>query len=217
MNTDRLNQAERIGVPQRGAGPVSSLAARRSLASFTLIELLVVVAVILILFSISMKVMSLANQKAGIAKTTFVIEQVKNGLGAFFSEYGVYPPVNTIPYVWLADPSLTGSYSNSQGSSSWNVSTGLVYFLQFDAKASKWDHYIDPVLSSPTQNPTNIFSWPGGHIIYTNNTQTIKDAWGNEINYVPANGYQGYKLWSNGPNGNNDSGANDDIGVTTGE
>jgi len=193
----------------------SSLRFRRG--GFTLIELLVVVAVILILVSISMKIMALANRKAGVAKTTYVIEQVKNGLGAFFSEYGVYPPVTTIPYVWLADPSLQVTYSNSQGTCQWNVSTGLVYFLQFDPKASKWDHYIDPVLSSVSQNPTNIFSWPGGHIIYTNNTQTIKDAWGNEINYVPANGYQGYKLWSNGPNGNNDSGANDDIGVTTGE
>lgn len=190
------------------------LSARRTRTKgFTLIELLVVVAVILILFSISMKVMSLANQKAGVARTTWVIEQVKNGLGAFFSEYGSYPPVDTIPYVWLANSSLPGSYPTASG---WKVSTGLVYFLQFDAKASKWDHYIDPVLSSVSQNSSNTIFWPGGHIVYTNNSQTINDAWGHEIHYTPANGYQGYRLWSSGPNGADESGLGDDIGVTTG-
>ena len=180
---------------------------------FTLIELLVVTAVILILFSISMKVMSLANRKAGIAKTTWVIEQVKDGLGAFYTEYGSYPPVWTIPYQWLDDPSVIGRYPTVK---TWAVNTGLVYFLQFDARAAKWDHYIDPVLSGVGMYWSNIAYWAGGQIIYTNHSQTICDAWGNEIHYVPANGYQGYRLWSNGPNGADESGTNDDIGVTTG-
>jgi prepilin-type N-terminal cleavage/methylation domain-containing protein len=219
MNTDRPIQTERTGVPLRGAGPVSSLVARRSLASFTLIELLVVVAVILILFSISMKVMSLANQKAGVAKTTFVIEQVKNGLGAFFSEYGCYPPVNKIPYTWLADPSLVNTYPTANG---WNTSTGLVYYLWTDgtdgnAGAAKWNHYIDPVVGGLTKNPSNTTTYAGGQkLIYTNNTRTITDAWGREIHFEPANGNLGYKLWSDGPNRVNEYGTNDDIGVSTG-
>jgi len=213
MNTDRPIQTERTGVPQRGAGPVSSLAARRSLASFTLIELLVVVAVILILFSISMKVMSLANQKAGVAKTTFVIEQVKNGLGAFFSEYGCYPPVNTIPYTWLADPSLVNTYPTAK----FDTETGLVFYLEYDSHAAKWNHYIDPVLGGIDSNPSNSTPFVGGQkLIYTNKTQTIKDAWNRVIHFEPANGNLGYKLWSNGPNGINEYGTNDDIGVSTG-
>jgi len=197
---------------------------KRGRRAFTLIELLVVVAVILILFSISMKIMALANRKTGITRTTWVIEQVKNALGAFYAEYGAYPPVNSIQYKWLDDPSVMNTYSNV---SDWGTTTGLVFFLKYIDNSGKWSHYIDPVLGGINKN-TNSVAYGGGFghtTVFTNNTRTIYDAWGKEIHYScsSADGYQGYRLWSSGPNGSNDpSGANeggggDDIGVFTGE
>ena len=153
--------------------------------------------------------------KKKASQTTLVIEQVKNSLGAFFSEYGCYPPVTNINYTQLDDTSLLIKYPSV---TNWDVSTGLVYYLKYDNNAVKWKHYMDSVPKSQ-ESPGYKTTWyNGGQLLYyTNNTETIKDGFGNPINYVPANGYQGYKLWSNGRNRKDESGANDDIGVTTGE
>lgn len=182
-----------------------------SRASFTLIELLVVVGVILILFSISIKVIGLANRKAGVAKTIYVIEQVKNALAAFHAEYGCYPPVSTISYTWLRDPSITAMYPSV---SDWNVRTGLVFYLKYYGNCARWAHYVDPVLSGVSANPSNVeVTVTGVTPPYTNLTRSIYDAWGKEIRYAPGADNQSYSLWSCGPNYTDDAGTNDDIGV----
>lgn len=192
--------------------------ARTKKKAFTLIELLVVVAIILILFSISMKLMAIANRKAAVSKTTWLVEQVKNSLGAFYSEYGSYPPAGSLEYTWV-DPGFVAKYPTV---SSWPVSTGLVYFLEYFDKAAKWNHYFDQVLGGQSDNPSNRVQFMAGQYTpyFTNYTKSIQnDAWGHSLHYVisQADGYQGYKLWSDGPNGINDNGTNDDIGVFTGE
>lgn len=198
--------------------------ARKKKKAFTLIELLVVVAIILILFSISMKLMAIANRKAAVSKTTWLIEQVKNSLGAFYSEYGSYPPASSLEYTWV-DPGVVAKYPTV---SSWPVSTGLVYFLEYFEDppgrkiGDKWNHYFDQVLEARGDNPSNRVEFMAGQYTpyFTNHTMSIQnDAWGHALHYSVSKtaGYQGYKLWSDGPNGVNENGANDDIGVLTGD
>jgi len=186
--------------------------------AFTLIELLVVVAIILILVGISMKIMQLANRKAGVAKTTWVIEQVKNALAGFYSEYGAYPPVSSISYTWIPDSSIPNRYPDAN----FNMSTGLVYYLAYFGNHT-WSHFITDggVLGIPgaSTNSVPLSNGQGYTPVFTNDAQSINDAWGHEIHYSTSqsDGYQGYKLWSNGPDGINNLGTNDDIGVMVGE
>lgn len=197
MNTDRPIQVERLVFPPQGARPVSSIAKRRSLASFTLIELLVVVAVILILLGISMKVLSIANRHAEKAKTLFVLEQVKNALGAYYTQYGVYPPVDIVEYIYpKTDPStLAAPPKDGMG-----YKTGLVYYIysgsyhNTDPEAAAWQHYLLGLDSG--DSPTNS-GW--------DDSGTIKIDWTNSMHTIPGIGYeckkfgsscQRYRLWS---------------------
>ena len=188
-----------------------------------------VVAVILVLVGISLKIMSLVNRKAAISRTTWILEQVKNSLGAYYASYGMYPPgdkkangYSSIEYVYVAK-----SPGNYPGCSNWFTSTGLVFYLTRVAEAPKWKHYIE----NPTVVPNKV--WPkeifnatysiGGKTgpvpMYTNEVESIFDAWDTNLQYIctEADGYQSYKLWSLGPNGSNEFGGGDDLGMAPGE
>ena len=186
--------------------------------SFTLIELLVVVTIILILAGITLKVMSLVNRKTGQAQTLWVLEQVKNALGAYYTTYGTYPPVNSVYFEYKGtDPaSLPATPTNMY------YSTGLVYYIYAnppytehnpDVEARRWQHYLERLPgdngSPPHSNMVGAF-----FVTWTNNSHTICDAWGTPLQYNCSAPYQKFLLWSCGPNGVNNTGTFDDIGVT---
>jgi prepilin-type N-terminal cleavage/methylation domain-containing protein len=202
MNTDRPIQVERPVFPPQGARPVSSLASRRSLASFTLIELLVVVAVILILMGISMKVLSIANRHATKGKTLFVLEQVKNALGAYYTQYGVYPPVDAVRYEY--PDTLAGSMPATPDAGM-GYTTGLVYYIYSggyynpDPAAAAWQHYLDGLGSSGSDPKSGAAG--ASFLLWTNKTHTIKDGWGADLNYQCkslGSSCQRFRLWSSG-------------------
>jgi type II secretory pathway pseudopilin PulG len=201
----------------------SATARKPSRHSFTLIELLVVVSVILILLGISLKIMGLVNRKAGVARTTWIVEQVKNALGAYYTSYGTYPPgdkaANGYTSVDWVDPLAPPAVNDAENLF---LSTGLVYYLKNMGEAPRWAHYITFVPNNSDTKPvTNAVRVEDrGHVPpYTNGVQSIVDAWGRKLRYesYTADGYQSYRIWSDGPNGTNDNGGGDDLGVTTGE
>ncbi|MEI6516555.1 MAG: type II secretion system protein [bacterium] len=183
---------------------------------FTLIELLVVVAIILILMGITFNIIGVATRKAGQAQTMQILEQVKNALGAYYTTYGIYPPVSSVYY----------EYENQSVASmptppdDLHYTTGLVYYIfngayhNPDAEAARWQHYLEGIggMGMP------IYSNNGGafNFQFTNSCHTISDAWGSEIHYqcIPPD-YQQYRLWSEGPNKEDNGGGGDDIGVTS--
>ena len=201
MNTDRPIHTVPTGSPQ-GAKPVTPLASRRSLASFTLIELLVVVAVILILMGISMKVLAVANRHAKKAKTLFVLEQVKNALGAYYTQYGVYPPVDSVSYIYT--DTLAGSMP-AVPDGGMGYKTGLVYYIYYggyyntDPAAAAWQHYLVEIGSSGSEPKSGAAG--ASFLLWTNATHTIVDGWGAEIGYQCKSlgpTCQRFRLWSSG-------------------
>lgn len=186
---------------------------RRGHLAFTLIELLVVIAVILILVGISLKVMSLANRKAGITRTTWILEQVKNSLAAYYATYGTYPPVNSVYYEYESTPmSALPAVPTDPG-----YRTGLVYFIfsgtYHNPEAEGWQHFLDGIgnYGSPRYSNQVGFAW----VAWTNSSHTIYDAFGNELHYESPYPYSTYRLWSDGPNRANNNGSGDDQGVTS--
>lgn len=193
---------------------------RRS--SFTLIELLVVVAVIMVLVGITLKVMGMVNRRSASAKTLAIIEQVKHALGEYYSTYGSYPPgdmynsadhFTSVDYVHPPDSTIA-SYPSCNN---WHSSTGLVYYLKyFDQPPSRWTQFTDGIVPNSSGAIATNSQYQGGTTpTYTNTTETIVDGWGNKLRYVSSvtNGYQSYSIWSIGPNGIDEGGTNDDIGV----
>lgn len=194
--------------------------------SFTLIELLVVVAVILILVGISLRIMQLVNRKGAISRTTWILEQVKNALAGYYASYGSYPPSDkydnrygsSVSYIHVEE--MPAGYDSCRD---WHTSTGLVFYLTRVDEAGRWSHYIkdpDVVPNETGRSPITNATYALGPIPpFTNIYESIHDAWDVELRYVctAGNGYQGYRLWSVGPNNKDENGGGDDLGVTSGE
>lgn len=191
----------------------------RGRRAFTLIELLVVIAVILILVGISLKMMAVVTNKAGTAKTLYVLEQTRNALDAYHVAVGSVPNVTIIKY----------DYFNGGGKDKWtfdmskdvwsNEVYGLSYFIGYDTsnpRYSSWQKFARAVMVSGSihTNPPISRAW-SDKFITTNNVVTILDAWEREIKYQPNPNCDGYTIWSVGPDGV--SGTKDDIGITKNE
>jgi prepilin-type N-terminal cleavage/methylation domain-containing protein len=189
--------------------------------AFTLVELLIVVAIVMILAGISFKIMGLVGNRSGVAKTTMILEQVRNALGAYYGTYGSYPPVNEVrteapymqPLAMTNNPFLlrgltaylmTGRLDSNGGT------TPPMTQAYMNPEAARWEHYLSFALANRGGTITNLVQ--GANVMdYTNAGFRILDAWGCDIRYVgtPPD-YQSYLLWSEGPTGN----TNDDIYVT---
>jgi len=79
-------------------------------AGFTLIEILVVVVVIAILMGGVFKLVTIAAGAAKKAETIAILEKTRNAIGAFYAEYGCYPPVQhpeSSDLKYKDDPTLT--------------------------------------------------------------------------------------------------------------
>jgi prepilin-type N-terminal cleavage/methylation domain-containing protein len=183
--------------------------------AFTLIELLVVVSIILILMGISLKVMSIVNRRGSTARTEWILQQVKNALGAYYSLYGTYPPTDTVKFVYKFKLPPEEDVNISPDALGWK--TGLVYYIfsgdQHNPEAAPWQHFLEGIGSGieyPSgQAVTNNQTWG-----FTNRSHTLADAWGREIHYRSVGpDYQSYVMWSDGPNGISSNGVDDDIGV----
>ncbi len=199
-------------------------------SAFTLVELLVVVAVIMVLVGITLKVSGAVARRAASAKTLKIIEQVKNALGEYYSAYGAYPPgdkaangYTSVDYV--GPPGYVVKQYPSCGN--WFDSTGLVYYLTQMPESPQWTQFTSGVVPNHKEYPPimNAKYADGTVPTFTNLVQTIWDGWEHKVNYwcpyvytnsknqVITNAYQMFRLWSNGPNGVDEGGTNDDIGV----
>jgi hypothetical protein len=98
--------------------------------------------------------------------------------------------------------------------------TGLVYYIYSgphhnpDAEVVQWQHYLEGIGSDggPTySNQIGGAFW----VSWTNSSHTINDAWSRELKYQHSADYQSFKLWSLGPDGADNAGGGDDIGVTS--
>jgi hypothetical protein len=156
--------------------------------------------------------MAIVNRKAGVGRTTWILEQVKNALGSYYATYGTYPPATTVAFQYEKTPlaSLPAIPPDMK------YTTGLVYFVYSDANhnpdAGRWQHYLEGIGHYGQQYYSNRvgFSW----VFWTNNTHTINDAWDTELRYECLPPYSTFRLWSAGPDRNNSNGGGDDLGVT---
>ncbi len=73
---------------------------RQSRRGFTLIELLIVILIILVLSGILFKLSTLVTYKATVAKATADMENIRNALTEYYSEYGIYPPTTANSYIY---------------------------------------------------------------------------------------------------------------------
>ena len=154
---------------------------RKRRGSFTLIELLVVVAIILILLGLSLKVMSIINRKATTAKTIWILEQVKNALGSYYSTYGSYPPVSFVGYEYERTP--MSDLPALPPSMNWK--TGMVYYIYSDTKhnaeATPWQHYLKGIGSYGMAEYSNRVG--AAWVFWSNNTHSVYDAWDRPLSY----------------------------------
>ncbi len=197
--------------------------ARRS--GFTIVELLVVMAVIAILASITIPVISGVKTRQKAKSTKLLIEQLKLALDAYANDFGDYPP---------SDPKVLGLPSNG-------VNDGiecLVRCLSTKKKKGPYYEFKDEELANTdhdlaTANPTD-------SIMTTRELFEVVDAFGHPLVYmhnadydrgqkvqvedevVPVKGcksaktgqYQDltkFQLRSLGANGKDDDGQDDDI------
>jgi len=63
---------------------------------FTLIEILVVVVIVAILMGGTFRLMGIASESSKRADTVSRLERIHNALGAYYAEYGQYPPSATV-------------------------------------------------------------------------------------------------------------------------
>lgn len=211
-----MNEPSERAVMTEAGRPVRPVSRR---SSFTLIELLVVVAIILVLIGIVLRVTGVVGRQGGKARTLWVLEQVKNALGAYYTTYGSYPPVDSVTYILpKTDPNTLPAIPDG----GFGYSTGLVYYIfttdkyhNQDRDALRWQHYLEDVdgtgLIPMSNKSSSAFTW----VFWTNAAHYINDAWGRSLYYkAEPPDYQRYRLWSAGPNGVNENGGGDDIGVT---
>jgi prepilin-type N-terminal cleavage/methylation domain-containing protein len=183
--------------------------------AFTLIELLVVVAVILILFGISLKVMSVVNRKTATAKTLYVLEQTRNALDAYFASVGSVPNTTVIKYDRVVGQSAAG-FDVSEKLKDFEV-RGLSYYLGYESRdrSDSWQKFAKTVIGgvgSHTNPPIVKVGFDA--VMTTNSVDSIRDGWGREIVYLPNADCDGYTLYSQGPD---TSTGIDDIGIDKNE
>lgn len=91
---------------------------------FTLIEMLIVIVIILILSGMLLKIMGLVGRRTAEARAEYELQQLKNALTEFYSEYGHYPPVaKDVPAASAVEYEYEAAYKHTQ--SAWFMNTFL--------------------------------------------------------------------------------------------
>lgn len=195
--------------------------ARRRAGGFTLIELLVVIGIIAVLAGLITTSVTIVRERAKKANAQTAISSIKLALSTYHTLTGVYPGAGTGPAdnpellykaLYTANPRLGGSNQNHledwkpREMGLWNGS----YQTAVDAI---YEEPNEAQLDTSTGNYTPI---------------VLLDAWGRPFHYVEwkshpksrrslpggqfrAKGDLPFQIWSNGPNGINDWGLEDDI------
>lgn len=199
--------------------------------AFTLIEMLVVVAIIAILFGLSLAAYSGVNSRARISATQTTIETMKQALESYSNDFGDYPPSNP------KRAGLTGNGSN-------DGIECLVRCLTTTKKNGPYgeslfqDKQLENIDNDTTtkNGPSSSYSVPTLH--------ELVDAWGQPFIYLHNKDYKkghfvtlitdkgtersavkgaksektgqyqsltSFQIWSVGPNGKNENGGGDDI------
>jgi type II secretory pathway pseudopilin PulG len=192
------------------------------------VELLIVVAVSAVLIGIVLRVASYVNTKTAKSSTAVRVEQIRGMLAEYYSEYGIYPPTSNTDYIYVHTPDGGGDHI-SAGAALGDIGchTGLLYYLGPGAgipyyynqnpRAARWQHLMTGAGEwLAWMDPRNAAGEVGTEAFWRLQ-HTFLDGWSRQFRYVCIAPYQSYKLWSDGPNGINENGAGDDIGVAWAE
>ncbi len=107
----------------------------------------------------------------------------------------------------------------------WGESRGLAYYLYShpthqnhnpDPEAARWAHYLEKIGEygwKTNIGVSDVFT-KKTTVVWSNKVHYISDGWERGLNYTSPPPYQAFRLWSSGPNGVNEYGGGDDIGVT---
>ena len=207
--------------------------------AFTLIEMMVVVAIIAIMAGMVFKLFVLVTRTANKSETIAILEKVADACEEYRAEYGMFPPVQEVGYEYENATNQTAPFrdgylpDNKDYTATplfefanlvahlWNRDRGGIVhkdgYVQWigdsprDVKAkARWARFLEGVpLDTEDKGDYDPSSLVGVYSPYTNQTTTVIDAWGNEINYKCYAPYLKYRLWSNGKDGS--SGTADDI------
>lgn len=187
-------------------------------SSFSLIELLTVVAIIVVLSGIALRVTTYVQRKTGQVQTQRIIEQLKNALGEYYTVYGSYPPgINSQGTNVMSIVAFTTNFP-ALADGGYGYRRGLICYLwsgdayNQDPEAQRWQHYLEGI--TVHKDPIAMVGGSMGFsMAWTNAVVTVNDGWGRLLRYQCYAPYQSYMLWSDGPNGRNETGRVDDIGV----
>jgi prepilin-type N-terminal cleavage/methylation domain-containing protein len=204
--------------------------------AFSLIELLVVVAVIAALMMITLKTAKYVNQKTARTRVMKQIEQIRNVLASYYSEFGCYPPGSAGPVTYEY---YNKTFSPAGVPNKPQYKTGLVYYIWWGGASNsgpdmgsptidpnhntagiikRWQNQLVDLIYTGITPPKTGSSGMGGGENWCNSFSTIRDPWNRDYRYECLPPYQHYKIWSMGGNGVDDNGVDDnktkdDIGI----
>jgi general secretion pathway protein G len=166
-------------------------------AGFTIIEMLVVVIIIATLTALTVGVAKYALTKAAISRGQAEIATMEMALEHYKDDNGAYP--------WTAGPRVTAGAQGYPGTAEIRNSSvlytalagGSKIYYNFKAYQLRTNTTLAAIyVVDPFGSPYNYYQ--------TNIPQTV-----DSMHF--ANNLATFDLWSYGPNGTNDEGANDDI------
>jgi prepilin-type N-terminal cleavage/methylation domain-containing protein len=171
--------------------------------AFTLVELLIVITIIAILSSISLKAISIINQRSAIAKTTRRLMTMSVCLAEYHSEYGQYPATESIVYTNL-NPTDDGALQEKLDATDLpeGIDDNLLYFMVRELGQDFWDSHsgeagihTDRLVVNMSNPLFGDFSTP---LDKPAQITRIRDAWYRDFVYKSKAPYKSYTLYSTG-------------------
>jgi prepilin-type N-terminal cleavage/methylation domain-containing protein len=195
---------------------------------FTLVELLVVIAIIALLVGLLVPALTTAGTRGKVTATQNTIHLLRNGLEAYQGAYGDYPPTSLAHLKAQVDDINCGIESalaclSTTAKNGPFVEINSDFLVNKDGDAAEnnitgWyfgDNQLREI-SDHWENPLIYFHWrnyasSGAFGKYTINgkVETVTPQKDSKTSAYP--NQRSFMIWSAGPNGINENGANDDI------